>query len=53
MNAWRRSALVLLTLAATACTGNSPEAPATEPEPEVSVTVAPIVTATMHAYVTS
>jgi membrane fusion protein (multidrug efflux system) len=46
-------ALVILTVAGvTACKGTPPEAPATEAAPEVSVTVAPIVTATLHAYVT-
>ena len=56
MKAWRRpdvGALLIVTLAGvTACTGKPPEAPAKEPEPEVSVTVASIVTATLHAYVT-
>ena len=47
-------ALVVVTLvsATTGCKGNTPEAPATEMTPEVSVTVAPIVTATLRAYVT-
>jgi membrane fusion protein (multidrug efflux system) len=56
VNAWRRprvGALLIVTLAGvTACKGKPPETPATEPEPEVSVTVVPIVTATLHAYVT-
>lgn len=53
---WQRgnvSALLLLTLASvTACKGKPPETAEKEPEPEVSVTIAPIVTATLHAYVT-
>ena len=35
-----------------ACKGNTVEAPATEVASEVSVTVAPIITVTLHAYVT-
>jgi membrane fusion protein (multidrug efflux system) len=38
--------------ALSACRGKTAEEPAAEPTPEVSVTVAPIVTATLHAYVT-
>jgi membrane fusion protein (multidrug efflux system) len=46
-------AVVMLTVAAVlGCRGKSEEAPASEPTPEVSVTVAPIVRTTMHAYVT-
>ena len=56
MKAWSRlyvCALVVLVLGAgTACKGKPVEAPAAEPETEVSVTVAPVVTATLHAYVT-
>lgn len=36
----------------TACKGKPPDAAEKEPESEVSVSVAPIVTATLHAYVT-
>lgn len=35
-----------------ACRGKAPDEPAAEPASEVSVTVAPVVTATLHAYVT-
>jgi RND family efflux transporter MFP subunit len=56
MNIWRRpdvGALLIVTLAGvTGCKAKPPETPEKEPEPEVSVTVAPIVTATLHAYVT-
>lgn len=56
MSTCRRPRVVALLIAiltsVTACKGKPPEEPVKEPEPEVSVTVAPIVTATLHAYVT-
>jgi membrane fusion protein (multidrug efflux system) len=56
MNTWPGrylGAFLILTVSGvTACQSKPPEAAATEPEPEVSVTVAPIVSATLHAYVT-
>lgn len=56
MSRWPRcyvSSLLGLALATVAaCKGKPAETPAAEPETEVSVTVAPVVTATLHAYVT-
>ena len=56
MNRWRRPAvglvLIVMLAAMTACKGKPPETPVNGPEPEVSVTVAPVVTATLRSYVT-
>lgn len=60
MTSWDRAVapwifvLVIVTLATTACQrgGASREAPAADPEPKVPVTIAPVVRATLHGYVT-
>jgi membrane fusion protein (multidrug efflux system) len=55
VSAWRQISALLVVISAAAlpaCKGKPADAPPAEPETEVSVTVAPIVTATLHAYVT-
>ncbi len=50
-NRKRVAVATLIAAAIGACQGTPPESPPPEPVPEVSVTVAPIVRTTMHAYV--